>query len=113
MHERSNQVLFSKLIYKIPYDFLKINFSYFTPYVRLNLKFRIQKCEGERNKKNLTFPENNTVALEISESLKFPWDDRTDTNFIAPLRRKPSLVASENWQLRGFSILQNETNSKV
>ena len=98
----------------------------------------------ERNKENYhflktfnyiqTFRENNTVALEISKSVKFPWDDRTDTNLIAPLRihfkrskstldslkrlfsafrGKPSLVAPEKWQLRGFSISQKETNSKV
>ena len=47
---------------QIPYDFLKFYFSYFTPFVRLiivekgHLKFsRIQKCDGERNKKNSHF----------------------------------------------------------
>ena len=29
--------------------------------------------------------ENHTVALLISKTLKLPYDDRTDTNFIATL----------------------------
>ena len=32
------------------------------------------------------FRENDTKALIISKSLKFPYDDRTDTNLIALLR---------------------------
>ena len=32
------------------------------------------------------FRENNTKALVISNGLKFPQDDRTDTNFIALLK---------------------------
>ena len=32
------------------------------------------------------FRENNTQALVISKRLKFPSDDRTDTNFTAPLK---------------------------
>ena len=32
------------------------------------------------------FLENKTKALVISKTLKLPQDDRTDTNFIAPLR---------------------------
>ena len=57
----SNVIFEAYLI--IPYDFLKFNFSHFTPQVRLffvekkgTLSFRIQKCDGERDKKKiLTF----------------------------------------------------------
>ena len=31
------------------------------------------------------FLENETEAAIISKRLKFPWDDRKDTKFIAPL----------------------------
>ena len=125
---------FRSLSKKIPYDFLKFNFSNFTPYVRLiflkeaNLKFSDSKMRQRGIRKILTFAKRstaskffgkilNTEALVISKSLKFPKDDRTDTNFIAPLRmhfqrskstldslkrlfnafrRKLSLVAPEN-----------------
>ena len=71
---------------RTPYDFLKFNFSHFTPHVRLifvekrNQNFRIQKYDGVRNKKNshfrktfnciLTFRKNNTEAFVVSKSLK-------------------------------------------
>ena len=35
---------------------------------------------------HLKFLENNTEALVILKMLKFPKDDRTDRNFVAPLR---------------------------
>ena len=34
----------------------------------------------------LNFEENNTEASVTSKRLKFPYDERTDTSFIAPLR---------------------------
>ena len=37
-------------------------------------------------KLHLMFSGNNTEALVIWKVLNFPKDDRTDTNFIAPLR---------------------------
>ena len=37
------------------------------------------------------FRENNTQTLVISKRLKFPYDDRTDTNYIARLESKSSL----------------------
>ena len=40
-------------------------------YIKLHLKFSGQK---------------NFESIVISKRLKFPKDDRTDTNFIAPLR---------------------------
>ena len=56
----------------------------------------VHRLDGERNKKNFhfrktfsciqNFREINTKALVISKSLKFPQDDRTDTNFVARLR---------------------------
>ena len=70
---------------------MKFNFSYFTPYVRLifvekeNLKFWDSKIWLREYKKILTFVkraiapkifelfrENNTEALVISKSLRFP-----------------------------------------
>ena len=57
---------------QIPYDFLEFYFSYFTPFVRLiieekgNLKFSriplIQKCNGERNNKILTFVKRSVAS---------------------------------------------------
>ena len=49
---------------------------------------KIRQNSHFRNKLNCiyNFWENNTEALVISKRLKFPQDDRTDTNFIAPLR---------------------------
>ena len=54
------------------------------------------KCVGERNQKNshfrkmlnytYIFRKNNNEALVISKRLKFLYDDRTDKNFVAPLR---------------------------
>ena len=53
---------FRKVIYQIPYDFLKFNFSHFTPQIRLffvekgNLQFSDSKsCDGEMNQKNSYF----------------------------------------------------------
>ena len=61
-----------------------------------NLKFSESKmqCRKESEKLSLSenfqlllnFQENNTEALVTSKRLKLPLDDRTDINFLAPLR---------------------------
>ena len=38
------------------------------------------------NYSEIQFQKNNNEALVISKRLKFPQDDRTDKNFVAPLR---------------------------
>ena len=96
--------IFRSLSETFPTNFWSLIFLQFTPYVRLiflgkrSLKFRIQKIinwwRGIRRilsfvKRSITtknFPENNTEALVISKGLKFPKDDRTDTNFVVTLR---------------------------
>ena len=76
--------------FRSPYDFLKSNFSHFTPQVRLFFFYRERKPKifGIENamqrgiRKNyhfrktlncsLNFRENNTEALVISERFKLP-----------------------------------------
>ena len=50
-----------------------------------------------------------TEALVISEVLKFPLDDRTDTNFIAPLRKHFQISKSTLDSLKSvFSVFRRK-----
>ena len=80
--------------------FSEVYFSHFTSQVRLFFVekrdpkiFGLKTAMDREMRKCLTFvirqitsKENNTEALVILKRLKFPQDDRTGSNFIAPLR---------------------------
>ena len=96
---------------------------FFTFYFLCSANFRIQKCDGERNKKNsrfcktcnciYSFRENNTEVLVISKSLKVPYDDRTDTNFIVPLRMHLQRSKSTRDSLKDFSKLIQPVHTRI
>ena len=97
---------FRSLPYNFPMSFLSLISHISLPRLGYFIFRRKQETEifgfknvihGERNLKNSyfrntlnrikNFQENKTVkTLLILKRLKFPQDDRTDTNFIAPLR---------------------------
>ena len=83
-----------------------------------------RKCNGERNKKNAQFRktlnctynfwENSTEGLVILKNkLKFPQDDRTKINFIAPLRMYFQRSESSLVNLKVFSMYSGVNCPKV
>ena len=48
--------------------------------------------------------EKSDALSVVSKSLKFPWDDRTDTNFIAPLDKNASLDSMQFNSILYFTL---------